>query len=1081
MESRMHASTLLLPLAIVACKGDPAKTAASDMQPGDHDTAEVTVQPWAWTPAGAVPGTRARALATVGTDLLAATDAGLHRSTDGGDTWNAVDAEGLPEGELVFLGAAGGEAVLGFVHGAGLLRSVDGGTTWASVARPPVQPLISALNPRGRVVPQATAVADDGTVWMAAVGGLHSSDDAGDTWVLTDLSSTSGSLNLLFTGVSVEGDEVVAVAQLADGMLPASYQGLLSGTVFWSGDGGATWTERGDGLGAHAPMAVAHGDDGVCVASMDRGVGCSTDGGATWAPLPDGPRDAVTLTALPDGAWGVGTASRGAWAWDGAAWSQAGAGAVAAGAGRVALSTTGATLRLTEDGGTEPPEDAGGTVHIALSFHTNYYHSYRGDSPDDDGYGQDIRVIRTALDWLDAHPDARADWDIENHFSLDGWMATDSPDVLARIQDRVADGTDDVRIMSWNNGALAAQSREEFDASVSWAQASNDAAFARQVPGVQPQECMTSPEHLGWYAEHGVEWITLFYAANGFTALRQDVALSGSALHNPVTLQDPESGASLVWVPAWHHADVLDHGGLAAWAHQISAGVPGDSLLLIHFDADAESWENFGLELDALAPQLADGSVVHTTIQGYLDGHPPVETVDLQGDVADGTGDGFQSWAEKDINHRLYTAIAAARGQAAVAALLGAGDEGVEAALDDALGPRLLALSTTHFGLAAPTLHEDRVASAWAHAEDALEGAQAALALAEAAAPVPAGEIHLVNARESAGPALVDVTLEIPSEQWTNADELIIRAPDGAPLPWEARDRTVWPDHVRQTLSLVAEVDARGTTALTWAIEAGATPETGDLTVDDAPDLERLLPPFTACGDLPGEAAPGETLPPSVSVSGLLAEQPRLWTLPFCDGTGDVAIRQSRWAGLPGTVVAVDAVMGVATDPTEAESVALTPLACDGHASALSWRTHGGADRTRPVRAGVSSWNGQAADGQVTLHCDDGGDLQIAHRVPIRTSMAFAPIRDRGGRTLVAPLGTLWGDGPWHDGRHTGGSGLGESVTGLVGSQYRPAAADWSGQPIGYQLLVGEDVPAATLDLFAHPPMVRVARVTSGR
>jgi hypothetical protein len=245
------------------------------------------------------------------------------------------------------------------------------------------------------------------------------------------------------------------------------------------------------------------------------------------------------------------------------------------------------------------------------------------------------------------------------------------------------------------------------------------------------------------------------------------------------------------------------------------------------------------------------------------------------------------------------------------------------------------------------------------------------------------------------------------------------------------------------------------------------------------PALDRLQAPFTACLGETATGTLGEALPPLVDAHGVLAESAQLWSLPFCDGTGDLAIRQVRWAGLPGTVVAVTATMGTATDPTEAESVALTPLACEGHASALSWRTHGGQDRTRPMRAGVSSWNGQAADGQVTLHCDDGRDLQVAHRVGVRSSMAFAPVRDRGGSTLVAPLGTLWGDGPWHDGRRTGGSGLGEAVTALVGSQYRPAAPDWSGQEIRYQLLVGEDVDPATLDLFAHPPLVRATRTAA--
>jgi hypothetical protein len=39
-------------------------------------------------------------------------------------------------------------------------------------------------------------------------------------------------------------------------------------------------------------------------------------------------------------------------------------------------------------------------IHLALRFHTNFYHSYRGDTPDEFGFGKDIRIIRSILQTL---------------------------------------------------------------------------------------------------------------------------------------------------------------------------------------------------------------------------------------------------------------------------------------------------------------------------------------------------------------------------------------------------------------------------------------------------------------------------------------------------------------------------------------------------------------------------------------------------------------------------------------------------------------------------------------------------------
>ena len=107
--------------------------------------------------------------------------------------------------------------------------------------------------------------------------------------------------------------------------------------------------------------------------------------------------------------------------------------------------------------------------------------------------------------------------------------------------------------------------------------------------------------------------------------------------------------------------------------------------------------------------------------------------------------------------------------------------------------------------------------------------------------------------------------------------------------------------------------------------------------------------------------------------------------------------------------------------------------------------------------------------------------MEIGHDAMIRTSLALAPMRTTEGRTVIAPLGTLWGDPVRHDVRSTGGHGAGDVITAVVGSQFRPAAPDWSGQTVRYRLLIGQDgaMDPDTLSLFAHPPLVMVGAIPS--
>ena len=49
----------------------------------------------------------------------------------------------------------------------------------------------------------------------------------------------------------------------------------------------------------------------------------------------------------------------------------------------------------------EALDDSPLKVYAMLGFHSNFYHSWRGDTPDEAGFGTDIRVVREILRILD--------------------------------------------------------------------------------------------------------------------------------------------------------------------------------------------------------------------------------------------------------------------------------------------------------------------------------------------------------------------------------------------------------------------------------------------------------------------------------------------------------------------------------------------------------------------------------------------------------------------------------------------------------------------------------------------------------
>ena len=364
-------------------------------------------------------------------------------------------------------------------------------------------------------------------------------------------------------------------------------------------------------------------------------------------------------------------------------------------------------------------------IHIAFGFHVNCYHSYRGDTPDAQGFGSDLRIIRGILKTLDALNaegiPVKATWDSENFFSLERILPAYAPDIIERMQRRVKENGDENIIMGYSNGALGAMQPDELAASVELAVTNPQRSGLRDLFGtcemiVRPQEVMFTPSQVHTYRKLGVKALCLYYSCVPFDAFRTLIPLlDDEKALNPVTFE--YQGEGLTVLPTYSNADICDAGCLRAWVKdlrkkQVSGEINRDLLLFINMDADAIFWESLHLPLvgsriantdgiHGLVKEVADlDYVVFDTPGGYLKNHAPVGTIRFTQDTADGNFTGYASWAEKPYNRKIWTAIERSRVAARVRKD------------DDAFLSRVKLLSTTHFGLATPVLNIQRETAA---------------------------------------------------------------------------------------------------------------------------------------------------------------------------------------------------------------------------------------------------------------------------------------------------------------------------------------------------------------------------------
>jgi len=460
-------------------------------------------------------------------------------------------------------------------------------------------------------------------------------------------------------------------------------------------------------------------------------------------------------------------------------------------------------------------------IHLAFRFHVNFYHSYRGDSLDEQGIGKDIRIIRGILDDLDRLNqeglEVRGTWDIENYYSLETMMRHHSPDLIERIRERVKDGRDEVELMSYNNGLVSACTCEEFEEQLSLSFHNEggsglDDLFTSWARVLRPQECMYTPSFLERYPKGGIPAISLFYSAvpfNGFGSFVPPMEVEKR--YNPLELRADGFDGRMILLPAYNHGDIADRWISLKWwvksirREQLNADKPKDFLLLIDMDADDQFWAGMEIPLVSVAVPSFDGFyrlvrsvasipwITFTSPGDYLKDHPPVGVVTINQDTADGSFDGYSSWAEKWDNTALWSMVQQSRDTAEYAERIlemeGKKGEEIRHLLDTCLRERLLSMSTTHFGMASPVMNVKRLSDGFDHAKAAGEAGQKALSLALASSVKTPGS-HEGGRR--------NIRYLLPRQASFPGVEGVIRVKNGTLLPVKIKDG----DGVAEPLSM---------------------------------------------------------------------------------------------------------------------------------------------------------------------------------------------------------------------------------------------------------------------------------------
>lgn len=698
-------------------------------------------------------------------------------------------------------------------------------------------------------------------------------------------------------------------------------------------------------------------------------------------------------------------------------------------------------------------------IYFCPRFHVSFYHSYRGDTADELGFGKDIRIIRGILDDLEKLGGegitVHCAWDVDNVFTLGQMLPQHAPDILRRIQNRVTSGLDEMHLMSWNNGLLSAHTPEEFKLAIGWALKAADGSgnldvFKTCANIVRPQECMVSPSHLALYKQLGIDTLSIYYSAipfNGFGSFLPGLPVEQR--YNPLLLQDKETGVSMRLLPAINQGDLAEYGLSARRMlniirrEQIKLANPTDLIVLLDMDADDTFWEGFlPPSLGFAVPSFAGlYRLIKSTSSlpfvsfikpsGYLATHAHTGTIKVSQDLADGAFDGYASWAEKYENHALWTQVTEARNywDAAKKTVIAETKLPPSAEHDfnqwssvlpdklhtlaiQAISTRLRVLSTTHFGLSAPVMNVHRLTIAAELAAKAITQAQLLLKTIESYYPSSV-VLHAYTKEASwAGPIL---EVEAHSDGSMLAK---IRHPDTLQTlviktPWIEYGNTIHKStHIHRNASETEgkiSLDSTGQAMVEWSQSFTMNEQTHTLRVDCS--IKYPATPHQRYGKVK---------------AGRLQ---RTW--------------DARWKQIAPMELVIFTALPLS------RTITVWKQDFGGHISSypLDYYRYGGNN-------GLESINNHVTPSWLALSDGSNGVLIAQSRKSLH-GFAFCPLRQtiRGGKQAITanPFGTYWGKQYRYPAAVTG---WGRQAALLTAEHLYPSAPSWEGKQVHFCLII---------------------------
>jgi len=687
-------------------------------------------------------------------------------------------------------------------------------------------------------------------------------------------------------------------------------------------------------------------------------------------------------------------------------------------------------------------------IHIAFGFHVNCYHSYRGDTNDEQGFGSDLRIIRHIIGRLDSLNKegipVKATWDSENFFSLEQILPKYAPDIIDGMKRRVNENGDENIIMGYSNGALSAMQEDELSASINLAVTNEQGSGLKDIFGkcemiVRPQEVMFTPSQVHTYNKLGVKALCLYYSCVPFDAFKTLIPLlDDEKAYNPLSFE--YKGEKLTVIPTYSNADICDAGCLRALVKDLrkkqeNGEIENDLFLFFNMDADAIFWESLNLPavgnriantdgINGLVREVADlDYVVFDTPGGYLKNHKPVGKISFTQDTADGNFTGYASWSEKPYNRKIWTAIERSR------------TAGRVLKNNDDFMNRVKLLSTTHFGLATPVLNIERETAANTLAEKLTK-----------AAVIKEGKLTIHNTTGSAVQCLQlgyagNMPLKIEAEG--------LEKQTVVPMGEDSVFVMLRFSEIRDKYIIRAVETEEEKKPFPYILESGETKlvfdETNrikylkyrDKTVGGKDFISSYITyngkkcPFTFKSLTPRPVTGGECLElkGKINLPGMKEQGSfcfKFFTSVVMEGIFVITDIKYPYTEERDSISTENSTLGRYTDMkwreavpfcvciNDREDLSVVKRNFEGDISSFRVASYGEADEKNKA---LDSFNNQLSAGLIGLKNNNGG-LLIANARNVLSSMAFCPMRlDADGKVFLNPFGTFFGSQRHHHNR----------------------------------------------------------------